>query len=401
MMQYDMVFEGGGAKGFAFVGVMQVLEALGHTPGRLLGTSAGAITATLLAAGYTCAEMEAGLNEQENGRPIFASFLATPPPLDQAALQQSDLRALLSKINLSLVPDTLEAEFDDWLVARLADLPSLRSLFSLLERGGWYSADNFVAWLRRHLNMGRHLGRPRKYGDLTLEQFYQATHADLSLVAADTTSADMLVLNHHTAPNVPVVWAARMSMSVPLLWQEVIWRPEWGPYNRRDLAGHAIVDGGLLSNFPIELFISAEPRVTAVMGPKTSEHVLGLFIDEDRPVPGAEQVPPAPLAATLSDRRIVQRLGSLVSTTLSARDRMAMETCAQFIIRLPAKGYGTIEFEMTPQRQALLVQAAHAATQRYFDNLAAAGVSFGLEDELGLEQLQQTATQSALSILDL
>ena len=44
-MQYDMVFEGGGAKGMVFVGALEVILAQGHTHGRLLGTSAGAITA--------------------------------------------------------------------------------------------------------------------------------------------------------------------------------------------------------------------------------------------------------------------------------------------------------------------------------------------------------------------
>ena len=56
-MEYDMVFEGGGAKGMVLVGAMQEFEARGHTHNRLLGTSAGAITATLLAAGYSAEEM--------------------------------------------------------------------------------------------------------------------------------------------------------------------------------------------------------------------------------------------------------------------------------------------------------------------------------------------------------
>ena len=50
-MKFDMVFEGGGAKGMVFVGAMQVFLSQNHTYGRLLGTSAGAITAALLAAG--------------------------------------------------------------------------------------------------------------------------------------------------------------------------------------------------------------------------------------------------------------------------------------------------------------------------------------------------------------
>lgn len=50
-MKYDLVFEGGGAKGMVFVGACEEFFRRGHSFDRLLGTSAGASTATLLAAG--------------------------------------------------------------------------------------------------------------------------------------------------------------------------------------------------------------------------------------------------------------------------------------------------------------------------------------------------------------
>ena len=60
-MEFDMVFEGGGAKGMVFVGAFKVLEDRGHTARRLVGTSAGAITATLLTAGDTFKAMKEAL----------------------------------------------------------------------------------------------------------------------------------------------------------------------------------------------------------------------------------------------------------------------------------------------------------------------------------------------------
>lgn len=101
-MKYDLVFEGGGAKGMVFVGAMQVFESLGHTPGRLLGTSAGAITAALLAAGYGSPEMLDALAEKKDGRSVFSDFLGAPQELDKAAIHTSATRALLRNINLSL-----------------------------------------------------------------------------------------------------------------------------------------------------------------------------------------------------------------------------------------------------------------------------------------------------------
>ncbi len=51
-MKYDLVFEGGGAKGSVFVGALQEFNARGNEPGRLIGTSIGAISATLIAAKF-------------------------------------------------------------------------------------------------------------------------------------------------------------------------------------------------------------------------------------------------------------------------------------------------------------------------------------------------------------
>jgi len=48
---FDLVFEDGGAKGTVFVGALQEFERRGEKARRLVGTSAGAITATLMAAG--------------------------------------------------------------------------------------------------------------------------------------------------------------------------------------------------------------------------------------------------------------------------------------------------------------------------------------------------------------
>ena len=52
----DAVFEGGGVKGIALVGAVAVAEEKGYRWANLAGTSAGAIVASLLAAGYTGAE---------------------------------------------------------------------------------------------------------------------------------------------------------------------------------------------------------------------------------------------------------------------------------------------------------------------------------------------------------
>jgi NTE family protein len=56
-LRADAVFEGGGVKGIGLVGAVTVMEERGYRWMNLAGTSAGAIVASLLAAGYTGPEL--------------------------------------------------------------------------------------------------------------------------------------------------------------------------------------------------------------------------------------------------------------------------------------------------------------------------------------------------------
>src|SRR5689334_148212 len=114
MAKYDVVFEGGGAKGIAFVGALEVLQQHGHTLRRFIGTSAGAITATLLAAGYTCEELMTAINERlPDGSPRFSSFMDIPLPEDfpQQVRDNSTTMMALKEIDIPFVPAGLESRF--------------------------------------------------------------------------------------------------------------------------------------------------------------------------------------------------------------------------------------------------------------------------------------------------
>jgi NTE family protein len=54
----DLVCEGGGVKGIGLAGAFSVLEERDFHPQNVAGTSAGAITAALIAAGYTASELK-------------------------------------------------------------------------------------------------------------------------------------------------------------------------------------------------------------------------------------------------------------------------------------------------------------------------------------------------------
>ena len=216
----DAVFEGGGVKGIAFAGAIQAAEEAGVEEWKnVAGTSAGAITAALLAVGYRAAEIRKALEDTEYAR--FADYGFGGKYVG------GTLNYLRSR---GLVPGDY---FREWL------------------------SDRFEEKLGNRNPTFADVARDDLPADLTEAEVAKYTYK-LKVIASDVTSGRMLVLPDHVAqyadadgkPYVkdefPLVDAVRMSMSYPFLFNPVTLHRDGKPYY--------VVDGGLLSNFPIWLF---------------------------------------------------------------------------------------------------------------------------------------------------
>jgi NTE family protein len=346
MALFDAVFEGGGAKGSAFVGALTALKEGGHQTRRLIGTSAGAITATLLAAGYTPQEMLTAVNERLNGKPRFATFMDHPTASDfgpDVRINSETMRALQS-VHFPAIADRAVLDL-------LLDTPVYPQLFSFVECGGLFAGDQFVNWLKEKLAV-KGIGEAD-----TLSTTFRKTNVDLSVVTSDTSDMEMVILNHRTAPDMPIVWAVRMSMSIPFVWQEIVWQQSWGTYCGRSKTGNIFVDGGVLSNFPIRLIDESVPEIMGETDPNGALN-LGMLLDETIAIPGTNPtLPPKPL----EQLRVVQRVSRLMDTMMGAQDNAEIRSHAQEICRLPVKGYGTTEFNMPDDKLKALVEGGRQA----------------------------------------
>ncbi len=364
MTTYDLVFEGGGAKGVAFAGAIRALEEANFQAGRLLGTSAGAVTATLIAVGYSADTILQRLTERlPTGESRFSTFADIPVSFQDEAIAASRLAAYFKRNNVPFVPESLEERGDKTIMRALLSLPLYRQLFSFVELGGFYSGDAFLQWMIERLDEMDSLGAA------TLANLHEHTGHELTLTAADVTDQRLLILNHRTAPDLPVAWAVRMSMSIPFYWQEVTWRAEWGSYRGLDMTDHKLVDGGVLSGFPMELLLSKNDYVIDVMG-EPQGIVLGFLLDEDGVVSAENRTPIHVARDTIGAAAVTfQRALGLVNTMMSAHDKMVLEAYQELVVRLPTKGYGAFEFDMADERLNRLVQAAYNATQQTLANL--------------------------------
>lgn len=191
-MKVDAVFEGGGIKGLAFLGAIERMEEAGYQWERLAGTSAGSIMATLLAAGFTGKE----------AKRIFMKF----------PYERIEHRTGISRI------------------------PYVGPWASLALYNGIFNLCTLEDWLTVHL---------RKKGVLT---FGDLPKDKLKIVVADITQNRMTILpddlpSYGVDPErFPLARAVRMSSSIPFYF-----RPT-------SLKGNVIVDGAILSNYPIWIF---------------------------------------------------------------------------------------------------------------------------------------------------
>ncbi|GAB3302859.1 patatin-like phospholipase family protein [Hymenobacter tenuis] len=232
----NLVMEGGGIRGIAYGGALAELEKQGVLAGlqRVGGTSAGAIQAALLAVGYSAQE----ITEVVNHTPIQ---------------RLNDGRLLF-----------------------------FGGSTRLLKQYGWYRGDEFSRYLSELV--GRKTQRPH----LTLGQLHELTqqeptrYRDLYTTGTNLTTQRTQVFSYETHPDLRVADAVRISMSIPLYFRAVLLDTQ-GHVVRRPTQGQEVevlVDGGLLANYPIDLF--DQPRYLPVGAATVAEAATpGRFINPE------------------------------------------------------------------------------------------------------------------------
>jgi len=207
-LRADAVFEGGGVKGIGLVGAIAVAEEMGYQWVNVAGTSAGAIVAALLAAGYTAAEM----------------------------------KKIMDKLDYNDFTDT----------GLLDRVPIVGKIASLIFEKGIYEGKWFTNWMRGLLQKKK----VKTFGDLIMDEFKDDDRYrfKLRVIASDISRGRMLVLPQDIKDfgmepeDFDVADAIRMSMSIPFFYEPIKRR------NKKTNQVSYIVDGGPLSNFPVWLF---------------------------------------------------------------------------------------------------------------------------------------------------
>lgn len=291
-MYADAVIEGGGVKAIGLVGAIYEAEKRGYEWSRIAGTSAGAIIGAMLASGYTAEELRDEIIELD-----YTKFI--------------EKKGILR-------------------------IPVAGTIINLFYHYGVYSGDYIEEWVRSRL-IAKGV---RTFKDLK---------KTLYIIASDITSGEMITLpndliNYGIKPeDFEVAKAVRMSASIPYFFQ-----PEKLKLNNEKKNAHYIVDGGLLSNFPVWIFDNPDnPR-----WPTFGFRIVSKDTGKPNKITG-------PLTLGFA----------LINTMLEAHDmRHIKEQDYVRTIFVPSLGITTTDFDITREQSTKLFNAGVEAGKIFFND---------------------------------
>lgn len=330
----NLVFEGGGVKGIAYVGALEVLDQEGILKDikRVAGTSAGAMVAVLVGLGYSADE----------------------------------LRDVLWNLNFQNFLD------DSW--------GYIRDTKRFIKDYGWYKGDFF-----RNL-MADYIKQKTGDGEVTfMDLKNDKKYKDINLIGADLSTGCSKVFNVRNTPDVKVADAARISMSIPLFFASVK-----GINNDN----HIYVDGGLLDNYAVKVFdrknlvfdqqnnarrteyYKTLNEKLSTLSPKMASpnKTLNLYVYNKETLgfrlDGKEEIakfidpefqPPAKEIKTL-----FSYTKALITTLLDAQDSVHLHNDDwQRTVFIDTYDVGPIDFDITDDNKQKLVQSGKTCTEAY------------------------------------
>ena len=313
----DAVFEGGGVKGIGLVGGVCGIEAAGYSFENVAGTSAGAIVASLLGVGYTGTEIKKEMLK-----------------LDFNKIQGKDCLTWLG-------------------------MPGKAVKLAL--KNGVYNAVYLEKWLeglykRKGKTCFGDIRTPGTSNDKYKYRF-QAVASDLSDNRMLILPRDLTIFGMNP-DQFSISRAVRMSMSIPLFYE---------PYILTDIYGrkHVIVDGGLLSNYPMWLLDnqnSNQPYPTFGLKFSTSSTREELYDDDYHTV-----------------HRLSGFMKAMIRTSLDAHDKFYISNSRGdfqrtilispvIMINGKQKSVSTVYFDIKIEEQEALFCNGFKAAQEFLRN---------------------------------
>ncbi len=316
----NLVFEGGGVKGIAYAGAVQMLEERDILLNikRVAGTSAGAIAAALIALGANGNDLEDIL-----GNTRFTKFM------------------------------------DD-------SFGVIRDIKRFLNDYGWFKGDAFSNWMQRQVSA------LSQNSDLTFSQLKtlasreNSRYRELYVVGTNLSNQLPEVYSAERTPDFPIWQAVRISMGIPLFFACV----------KSQQNNHVLVDGGVCWNYPIDLFDDTkylfDPKAGEIPGYTRydenhvyNKETLGFRVDTEDEIKAEKDLWRQP---HMEIKDFFDFIKALVGFTLDMANKLHLhKNDWHRTVFIDAEGIRTTEFDLSQQKIDLLVANGMEGIQEYFN----------------------------------
>ena len=298
----NAVFQGVGVRAIASVGALKKLEEHNFKFQAVAGVSGGAIVAALYAAGYTAKDMEKELLQQD-----FSEFLYL-----------SDDDDFPSPTLLS--PEELNS-FNLWKLIKLYKKIKKQKP-SLLEKQGVYTTKKIYDWMEKLLK--------RKNVE-TFGSLQEETGIDLKILAANVTKSKHEWFDKEKHKGTSIAQAVSCSVSIPIFFEPIT------------VFFDELVDGGILSTFPISVFS------------EVSEETVGFKFPQQELI--KSNMPPL-------IKFILRRIGAM----WLAHDQLD-EVQSNFLnnIVMDTGEISSVKFSLNVEEKQILINSGYQATQGFYE----------------------------------
>jgi len=345
----NLVFKGGGVRGIAYVGALKYLYENGLTRSleRVAGTSAGAITALVLA-----------LNPES-----FSEIKRIADSLDYRKVpsegEKSEQGEQGAKGSQGEGGSALARAAQLWQKSQsLGIVKNLQCTLRLVQDKGWYSSDYFYNWLREviasRFSVDKKIFTFADFADPSIHQGGRPFF-DLYVTGTDISNRTSRLFSAETTPGMEVALAVRISMSIPLFFEAV---PYQYPGTERP---QVYADGGVMLNYPLSVFDDQKycRRLDRGMNPET----LGLFLYSSPDATEYKEV-----------KGMVDYISALFESLLLVQERLVLygEKNKGRTIFISDEGIPSTDFDLAPgdEKYAKLFDSGYRAAAEFFDHNA-------------------------------
>lgn len=345
----NLVFKGGGVRGIAYVGALKYLYDNGLTRSleRVAGTSAGAITALVLA-----------LNPES-----FSEIKRIADSLDYRKVpsegEKSEQGEQGAKGSQGEGGSALARAAQLWQKSQsLGIVKNLQCTLRLVQDKGWYSSDYFYDWLREviasRFSVDKKIFTFADFADPSIHKGGRPFF-DLYVTGTDISNRTSRLFSAETTPDMEVALAVRISMSIPLFFEAV---PYQYPGTERP---QIYADGGVMLNYPLSVFDDQKycRRLDRGMNPET----LGFFLYSSPDATEYKEV-----------KGMVDYISALFESLLLVQERLVLygEKNKGRTIFINDEGIPSTDFDLAPgdEKYAKLFDSGYRAAAEFFDHNA-------------------------------